>query len=104
MVRVSIRDLNGHLIRVLDLKIVPDIVLQGKTWHPGVESSKDELDLEALEICVMINEAGFSLDADGLPCGAGGELLDDDGNPTARWNAERLPKHTPRPSLDKWTS
>ena len=52
----------------------------------------------------MINEGGFSLDADGLPSGASGELFDDDGNPTARWNAERLPRRTRRPSLDKWTS
>jgi hypothetical protein len=33
MVRVSIRDLGGHLIRVLDLNIVPNIVLQGKAWR-----------------------------------------------------------------------
>lgn len=102
MVRVSIRDLNGHLIRVLDLKIVPNIVLQGKEWHPGVEPPTDEFDVEALEICGMINEAGFALDADGLPCGAGGDLLDDDGNRTACWKAERLPKDTPRPSLKEW--
>ena len=35
VMRVSIRDLNGHLIRVLDLKIVPGIVLQGR---PGVQA------------------------------------------------------------------
>jgi hypothetical protein len=34
-VRVTIRDLNGHLIRVLDLKIAPDIVLQGVVWCPA---------------------------------------------------------------------
>jgi hypothetical protein len=97
VMRVTIRDLNGHLIRVLDLKIAPDIVLQGVVWCPGVVPSNDEHDLEVLEICGIINEGGFALDADGLPAGAHGELLDNDGRPTARWIAERLPRGTPRP-------
>ena len=102
VMRVSIRDLNGHLIRVLDLKIVPNIVLQGEAWCSGVEPPNDERDLEASEICGIINEGGFALDADGLPSGASGELFDDDGNLTARWKAERLPRGMPRPSLDEW--
>jgi hypothetical protein len=102
MLRVSIHDMSGHLIRVLDLKIVPGIVLQGEEWHPGVEPPRDERDLEAIEICGMINEGGFALDADGLPSAASGDLFDDDGNPTAYWKAERLPKEMPRPSLNAW--
>jgi hypothetical protein len=102
MMRVSIRDLGGHLIRVLDLNIVPNIVLQGKAWRPGLEPSNDERDLEALEICGMINEGGFARDIDGLPIEASGDLLDDDENLIARWQAERLPKNWPRPSLEEW--
>ena len=87
VMRVSIRDSNGHLIRVLDLKIVPNIVLQGEAWCPGVELPNDERDLEASEICGIINRGGFALDAYGLPSGASGKLFDDDGNLNVRWNA-----------------
>ena len=44
---------------------------QGRKRQP----SNDERDLEVLEICGMINEGGFALDADGLPSGVSGELF-----------------------------
>jgi len=100
--RVSIRDLDGHLIRILDLDIKPDVVMQGETWLPGVEVPEEERDLEAEIISGLINEGGFALDADGVPTGRAGDLLDDDENPTARWSAERVPKGTPRPSIEEW--
>jgi hypothetical protein len=102
VMRVSIRDLDGHLVRILDLNIGQDVVLQAGTWFPGVKVPEDERDLEAEIVCGLINESGFALDADGVPVGVSGDLHDDDENPTARWQAERVPKNTPRPSIDEW--
>ena len=67
MMRVKVCDLAGRLIRVLDLRIERDIVLHGSSWRPGVVVPDSERDLEAEEICTMINESGFGVDADGIP-------------------------------------
>jgi hypothetical protein len=99
MMRVRVCDVDGRLIRVLDLKVAHDVVLQGSTWRPGVVLS-DEGDLEAMEICGAINELGFERDADGVPVGAHGEL-EDGGD--VRWAAERVPIGTPRPTLEEWS-
>jgi hypothetical protein len=100
MMRVRVCDVDGRLIRVLDLKIAHDVVLQGSTWRPGVILG-DEGDLEAMEICQAINELGFERDADGVPVAAHGEL-EDGGD--VRWAAERVPIGTPRPTLKEWSA
>jgi len=100
MMRVRVRDLDGRLVRVLDLKIEHGVVLQGSSLRPGVVLG-DERDLEAMEICGAINELGFECDADGVPVGAHGEL--EDGR-DGRWTAERVPVGSPRPSLEEWSA
>ena len=100
MMRVRVCDLDGRLIRVLDLKIEHVVVLQGSTWRPGVVLG-DERDLEAMEICGAINESGFDRDADGVPIGA--HVEPEDGR-DVRWTAERVPLGTPRPSLEEWSA
>jgi hypothetical protein len=100
MMRVRVCDVDGRLIRVLDLKIADDVVLQGSTWRPGVVLG-DEGDLEAMEICEAINELGFERDDDGVPVSAHGEL-EDGGD--VRWAAERVPIGTPRPTLKEWSA
>jgi hypothetical protein len=100
MMRVKVRDLQGRLLRVLDLRIEHDAVLQGDVWRPGVVVPDSECNFEAEEICTVINESGFSVDADGVPSNAAGELLDGNDEPTARWSAERVPVDSPRPPLN----
>jgi hypothetical protein len=102
MMRVKVRDLRGRLIRVLDLGIEHDAVLQGGMWRVGVVVPNSGLDLEAEEICTAINETGFGRDADGIPADASGELLNDKDEPIARWSAERVPVGSARPSLGEW--
>lgn len=102
MMRVRVTDLEGHLIRVLDLRIEHDVVLQGSVWKPGVVLPDSEHDLEAQEICGTINEAEFDIDEDGVPIAACGDLVYDNEACTARWTACRTPLGTPRPDLEEW--
>jgi hypothetical protein len=104
MMRVKVRDLQGRLLRVLDLSIEDDVVLQGDVWRPGVVVPDSERDFEAEEICTVINESGFSVDAGSAPAEASGELLDEKDEPTARWSAERVPVGSPRPPLGDWVT
>ena len=102
VMRVRVRDLEGHLIRVLDLEIAPDIVLQADVWHPGFVAAPDERDLEAEEICSFLNET-FILDNPRSYAGqVEGELLNNEDELVARWSAELLPADTPRPPLSDW--
>lgn len=99
MMRVEIRDLDDHLIRVLDLRIEPEIVLQADEWKPGVVVPEEELDPEAEEIAYHLNEVPFDSHSDGIPVGAQDVLLDANEQPTAKWAAKRVPKGTPKPPL-----
>jgi hypothetical protein len=98
MMRVRVSDLDGHMIRVLDMKIKHDVVLQGSHGLLGVVT-EEETDLEAEEICRAIDESGLPSDADGVTVGAHGELGD---GRDVKWTAERGPIGMPRPSLDAW--
>ncbi len=57
--RDRVRGLEGRPIRMLDLRIEPDVVLQGTVCKSGVVAPEAERNLRAEDICGMINEAGF---------------------------------------------
>ena len=92
VMRVYVRDLDDRLVRILDLWISPEVVLQGSRWMPGLIVPHGEDDLEAMEICGIINEGGFALDEDGVPLNAEGELLGANEQVVARWTAKRESK------------
>jgi len=100
LMRVEVRDLDGHLIRVLDLSIEPEVVLQGGSWLPGVVVPDAERNMEADLIAMALNEDTFPRDADGLADGAGDTLLDGEDKPDVRWSAKRVPIGTSRPHFD----